>query len=81
MQDHDDPFIQLSICDNGPGLTDEQRRRIFEPFFTTKTHGTGLGMTLCQRIVEAHGGTIGLGSGSGTQIIVTFPCEENRDGT
>jgi hypothetical protein len=81
MQDHDDPFIQLSICDNGPGLTDEQRRRIFEPFFTTKTHGTGLGMTLCQRSVEAHGGTIGLGSGSGTQIIVTFPCEENRDGT
>lgn len=80
LLDEDNPQVQLSIRDNGPGLTDEQKQRIFEPFFTTKTHGTGLGMTLCQRIVEAHDGTIGLGSGNGTEIIITFPCEESNDG-
>jgi len=79
LRDGDNLQVQLSIRDNGPGLTDEQRRRIFEPFFTTKTQGTGLGMTLCQRIVEAHGGTLRLGSGAGTEIVVTFPCEENND--
>jgi hypothetical protein len=52
------PAIQISIRDNGPGLTPEVRRRLFEPFFTTKTKGTGLGMAIARRIVEAHGGQI-----------------------
>ncbi|MFO0929564.1 MAG: response regulator [Gemmataceae bacterium] len=52
------PAIRVTIQDNGPGLTPEVRRRIFEPFFTTKTKGTGLGMAIARRIVEAHGGQI-----------------------
>lgn len=52
------PAIRVTIRDNGPGLTPEARRRIFEPFFTTKTKGTGLGMAIARRIVEAHGGQI-----------------------
>ena len=51
----------MSVRDNGPGLTAEQRQHIFEPFFTTKTKGTGLGMAIAQRIVEAHGGQIAVG--------------------
>jgi two-component system sensor kinase FixL len=55
------PALLISIRDNGPGLSAEARQRIFEPFFTTKTKGTGLGMAIAQRIVEAHGGVIRVG--------------------
>ncbi|XZE34005.1 two-component system sensor histidine kinase NtrB [Pirellulaceae bacterium SH501] len=55
------PYIQVAFTDDGPGLDEEQRRRIFEPFFTTKTKGTGLGMAICNRIVEAHAGKIYVG--------------------
>ena len=48
----------ISIKDNGPGIPREQREQVFEPFFTTKARGTGLGMSIARRIVEAHGGQI-----------------------
>ena len=70
--------IRLTFRDDGPGLTSEQARRIFDPFFTTKTRGTGLGMTLSRRIVEAHGGTITVGDGPGAAIIIELPEEEDR---
>jgi signal transduction histidine kinase/FixJ family two-component response regulator len=71
------PAIRVTIHDNGPGLTPEQRRRIFEPFFTTRTKGTGLGMAIAQRIVEAHGGQIGVGpaEGGGAEIVLILPRE------
>lgn len=70
------PALEVSLTDNGPGLSPEARKRIFEPFFTTKTKGTGLGMPIVQRLVEAHGGTIAVGGADqrGTTIIVTIPC-------
>jgi len=69
------PSFRIAVVDSGPGLTAEQRRRIFEPFYTTKPTGTGLGTAIAQRLVEAHGGTIavGDGSGAGTEIVVTLP--------
>jgi two-component system, LuxR family, sensor kinase FixL len=69
------PAIRLAFCDNGPGLNPEQKQRIFDPFFTTKTKGTGLGMAIAKRIVEAHGGQIAVGNGSdrGAEILVTLP--------
>ena len=69
------PAIRIAFRDNGPGLNAEQRQRIFDPFFTTKTKGTGLGMAIAKRIVEAHGGQIAVGSGSnpGAEILVTLP--------
>ncbi|MBI1315198.1 PAS domain-containing protein [bacterium] len=51
-------FIHVAVRDNGPGLTPEVRTRMFEPFFTTRTQGTGLGLPISRRIVEAHGGRI-----------------------
>jgi two-component system, NtrC family, sensor histidine kinase HydH len=48
----------LRIRDDGPGVPAEVRDRIFEALFTTKAKGSGLGLALCGRIVEAHGGTI-----------------------
>jgi len=50
--------ITIDLEDNGPGLSDEQRDKLFEPFYTTKTRGTGLGMSIVQRSIEAHGGSI-----------------------
>lgn len=68
------PALNVRIRDNGPGLNPEERRRIFEPFFTTKTRGTGLGMAIARRIVEAHGGHIAVGQGSpGTEIEILLP--------
>jgi PAS domain S-box-containing protein len=69
------PALQITVRDNGPGLTAEQRQRIFEPFFTTKTKGTGLGMAIAQRIIEAHGGQIiaGANSGPGAEIQLLLP--------
>lgn len=70
------PALRIAIIDNGPGLNAEQQRRIFDPFFTTKSKGTGLGMAIVKRIVEAHAGTIAVGgSHSGTEIVVVLPRE------
>lgn len=73
-------FVTLRFVDEGPGLNEEQREKIFEPFFTTKTKGTGLGMAISQRIIEAHGGTIAVGDGRwtncpapGAEIIFSLP--------
>lgn len=49
---------RVVVSDNGPGLNEQQSQRVFEPFFTTKAKGTGLGMAITKRIVEAHGGQI-----------------------
>ncbi len=69
------PAVTTTIRDNGPGLTEEQKRRLFEPFYTTKTHGTGLGMAICQRIVDAHGGRLELGDSEqpGAELKLTLP--------
>jgi signal transduction histidine kinase len=71
------PAMRIAVRDNGPGLSPEQQQRIFEPFFTTKTKGTGLGMPIARRIVEAHGGQIVAGSppGPGAEIVLTLPRE------
>lgn len=52
--------VEIEIADSGPGLTDEAKRRAFEPFFTTKASGIGLGLAIVQRLMEAHGGGIGV---------------------
>ena len=70
--EHDDPSIKrvtlrtasvdglviVSVVDHGVGLTDEQLPRMFEPFYTTKPDGMGLGLAICQTIMNAHDGTV-----------------------
>ena len=67
--------LQILICDNGPGLSAEQLQRVFEPFYTTRTKGTGLGMAISKRIVEAHGGVIAVENDQnrGARFSITLP--------
>lgn len=67
--------VRVLVRDNGTGLTAEQRQRVFEPFFTTKTHGTGLGMPIAKRIVDAHGGDLAVGveSKQGAEFSLVLP--------
>jgi PAS domain S-box-containing protein len=69
------PALRIAVRDNGPGLDAEQQQRIFEPFYSTKVKGTGLGMAIVRRIVEAHGGTISAASepGGGAEIVLVLP--------
>ncbi len=67
----------LEVADTGPGIAPEIQARIFEPFFTTKPpgQGTGLGLSLCQGLVEGHGGSIRVESqpGQGAVFLVELP--------
>jgi PAS domain S-box-containing protein len=55
---HSADGVQVSVHDNGTGLSAEQTEKLFEPFFTTKSDGTGLGLAVCQSIMQAHQGRL-----------------------
>jgi len=67
--------VRIVLQDNGPGFSAAEREKAFTAFHTTKTKGTGLGLAVSKRIIEAHGGQITLGDGSraGAQFILTLP--------
>ena len=75
--DPDRERLSLAVADTGPGIRPEIQGRIFEPFFTTKAsgQGTGLGLSVCRGIIEAHGGTITVESrpGQGALFRVELP--------
>jgi len=70
-----DGVCRVTVRDSGPGIPADVRERIFTPFFTTKARGTGLGLPTAKRIVEAHGGSIGVycPPGGGTTVEVRLP--------
>jgi two-component system nitrogen regulation sensor histidine kinase NtrY len=74
VQDGND-FIRISIKDDGAGISEEDRGRIFEPTFSTKEKGTGLGLTIVEKIILEHHGKIYLNStpGKGSEFIVELP--------
>jgi signal transduction histidine kinase len=67
--------IVIEVSDNGPGVPADVSDRIFNPFFTTKTTGSGLGLPIVRKIVDAHDGRIDFTSepGQGTRFRVTLP--------
>lgn len=72
---HSRPAQQVVIRDSGQGMDADTLARIFEPFHTTKQSGTGLGMAICKRIVDAHNGALKAESepGRGAAITMTLP--------
>jgi signal transduction histidine kinase/DNA-binding NarL/FixJ family response regulator len=76
-------FIQLSVCDSGPGITPEIKNKIFDPYFTTKKigKGTGLGLSIIHGIIKSYGGFITLSSelGKGTVFHVFIPVVNEED--
>jgi two-component system sensor histidine kinase PilS (NtrC family) len=71
--------IALRVSDNGPGIPIELRERVFDPFFTTKTGGTGLGLPIVHRAIEAHRGFVFMDSSpKGTRFTVLLPQLQQR---
>jgi PAS domain S-box-containing protein len=77
--------VVIKVKDNGTGVPANVKSRIFEPLYTTKEigTGTGMGLALCHRIVEAHGGTIELESrpGEGAAFAIRLPCADRQEQT
>jgi signal transduction histidine kinase len=74
--------VEITVSDNGVGIPEHLRARIFEPFVSYgKENGTGLGLTISQKILEEHGGTIKLADSSPgrTTFIMTVPLGSNAD--
>ncbi|GAB4164683.1 MAG: hypothetical protein Tsb0017_02860 [Geothermobacteraceae bacterium] len=73
----EEDWILIEVADNGPGIPEPLQERIFEPFFTTKKEGegTGLGLYLCRKILQGHGGSLELESapGMGARFRLALP--------
>jgi signal transduction histidine kinase len=59
---HDSDAIIVAVEDSGPGIDPQQLDAIFDAFVTTKTNGMGLGLAICRRIIESHGGELSASS-------------------
>jgi two-component system sensor histidine kinase HydH len=70
-----DTGFEIVFRDNGSGIAAGNLQRIFEPFYTTKADGTGLGLAVTRKIIEGHGGKMGIESepGQGTTVSVSLP--------
>jgi two-component system, LuxR family, sensor histidine kinase DctS len=70
-------WLEFSVADVGPGISEEVKQQLFTPFFTTKREGMGLGLSLCRTVVEQHGGFLGFEPNSprGTIFRFTLPVD------
>ncbi len=74
-RDKDGRNIRIVISDTGAGIKEVDLSHIFDPYFTSKSSGTGLGLAIVLKIIESHGGEIGVEShsGEGTTVTITLP--------
>jgi len=77
-----DTAVRIDVIDTGHGIATEVKSQIFDPYFTTRPEGTGMGLALCHKIVQQHGGTIDFRSGDdrgnlpGTEFTVLLPLDD-----
>jgi nitrogen fixation/metabolism regulation signal transduction histidine kinase len=76
-------FIELTVCDNGPGFPRELAGQMFDPYVTSKPKGTGLGLAIVRKIVEEHGGRIEAENdpSGGAKVRIWLPVNEAARGT
>ena len=69
-------WVQLVIEDDGPGIPLSMRGSLFDPFITSKAEGTGVGLALCRKVVEEHGGSIESGDSplGGARFAIQLPA-------
>jgi signal transduction histidine kinase len=81
IHDGDAAAAAISVSDTGPGVGGGDAARMFEPGFSTRAGSPGLGLAVCRRIVEQHGGTIAAANrtGAGASFTLTFPLDVNHD--
>ena len=74
-------FIVICVTDTGPGIPLSCQAKIFDPFFTTKTNSSGIGLSICHRIILDHGGTLKLKSSknNGAQFIIELPLDNRSE--
>jgi signal transduction histidine kinase len=67
----------IAVSDTGWGMTEETLAKAFQPFFSTKAKGSGIGLSIVQRIVRQHGGNVAIASviGAGTTVTINLPVE------
>ena len=72
--------VEFIFADTGSGMPEDVIGKIFTPLFTTKAQGMGFGLAICKRMVEAHGGKIGVESslGKGTKFTISLPTEQTH---
>ncbi len=79
--DEESAGVKVVVSDEGTGISKDDLAHVFDPYFTTKQSGTGLGLAIVHRIVETHGGEIGIESepGNGTRVTVTlYPLSDGN---
>ena len=76
-----DPGVKVSVRDFGAGIDEAHREKLFEPFYTTKPDGMGMGLAISERIIQAHGGSIGAENNPdrGATFYFTLPTGIKRD--
>jgi signal transduction histidine kinase len=75
-------FLEVSFKDTGVGIPKENMKKLFHPLFTTKAKGMGMGLPICKKLVEMHGGTMKVESeiGKGTTVTVKLPITKENGG-
>ena len=77
---NDNKEVEISVSDNGSGISELDAGNIFEAFYTTKNSGLGMGLSICRNIINAHGGAIAYSQGEagGTTFYFTLPIENEK---
>jgi PAS domain S-box-containing protein len=76
----EDDQIFIQVSDSGPGVPQEIRDKIFDPYFTTKHEGTGIGLSLCHRIINDHGGSLAVSDSDlgGAEFRIAIPINNDE---
>jgi len=75
-----DNLVCASIADSGPGVPEKMKEKVFDPFFTTSSDGSGIGLSIAQRIITDHNGSLSLDDGplGGARFSVSIPIEKRK---